>query len=253
MTDVIVAVPARDEEQDLPICLEHVLGAAGVARSTGVVRRITVAVAAHRCSDRTLEVASRILSGQRLVSVLVAEDRTSESVGSVRAALLTRLVDRPDAVDDPHTTWLFTTDADSYVPADWLAATLAQLHRRAAVASAGMVQLRDWTASAEAKARYAQIIREELHGDGHGHVYAANLAVRLDAYLSVGGFHSVPHGEEHDLLDRLRRAGYPVTSLFTPLVSTSGRHPGRASHGLGDLLDELARSELPQPSELPAH
>lgn len=252
MTDVIVAVPARDEEHELPICLEHVLAAAVEARSTGFAHRVSVAVAAHRCSDRTLEVASRILSGQDLVNVLVTEDRTSETVGSVRAALLRRLLDLPDTVDDPHTTWLFTTDADSYVPVDWMTATLDQLYRRAAVAAAGMVQLRDWTASAEAKARYAQIISQELYGDGHGHVYAANLAVRLDAYLSVGGFHSVRHGEEHDLLDRLRRARHPVTSLFTPLVSTSARHPGRATHGLGDLLDELASSELSQRDELPA-
>jgi GT2 family glycosyltransferase len=74
-------------------------------------------------------------------------------------------------------------------------------------------------------------------------VYGANLAVRLDAYLRVGGFRDV-HGEDQDLVDRLRGAGEPVTSLLSPLVLTSARYDGRAENGLAALLERLSRSEI---------
>lgn len=44
------------------------------------------------------------------------------------------------------------------------------------------------------------------HGN-YRHVYAANLAVRLDVFTAVGGFPARRHGEEHGLLAAVRAAG----------------------------------------------
>ncbi len=245
MTTVVVTVPAHDEEDELPDCLRHVAGAVAQARAAGALSRVVVAVGAHRCRDDTLGRAHRVLAGLPDVEPLVAADPHSASVGQVRAGLVAAVCRRhAELVPQAPTTWLFHTDADSHVPPDWITGTLAQLRRRDAVAAAGMVALRAWDAPEAARRRYAGLVAAGLgtggrDGEGHDHVYGANLVVRLDAYLAVGGFRDVVHGEDHDLVDRLHARGHRVPGLLTPVVSTSSRSPGRAEHGLGALLRGL--------------
>jgi LmbE family N-acetylglucosaminyl deacetylase len=76
-------------------------------------------------------------------------------------------------------------------------------------------------------------------GAEHRHVYGANLGVRADAYLAVGGFPADGAGEDHGLWERLRAAGYPLVSPASPRVTTSARLHGRAEGGLADLLLSL--------------
>ncbi|MGV1008979.1 MAG: glycosyltransferase [Dermatophilaceae bacterium] len=239
MTAVVVAVPARDEETDLPSCLSHVLAAAAAAQAVGDVRTVTVAVAAHRCADATQAVAERLLSTHLGIGGLVVADEVSHTVGDVRGRLVETALSLPGVAAGDEETWLFTTDADSYVPSDWVYSTLHQARAHGAAAAAGLVGLRDWDAPEAARARYADMLRGARSPAGHDHVYGANLAVRLDAYLSVGGFRGLPEGEDVDVVRRLREAGWTVASLRTPVVSTSARYPGRATHGLGSLLGRL--------------
>lgn len=235
MTDVLVAIPAHDEGEEILACLEHLAVAVRRAQACSAYTGVTVAVSAHRCRDDTWAKASGALA-RMPVRHRVVRDEVSRTVGEVRARLIRRVV--AELGPEPTDTWLLSTDADSHVPEDWIVATLDQARRAEAVAVAGMVELRAWDAPAEALARYVALVDAGLTGEGHTHVYGANLAVRLDAYLRVGGFRP-GHGEDQDLVDRLRAAGEPVLSRFAPLVRTSARHPGRAEHGLGALLDRL--------------
>ena len=73
------------------------------------------------------------------------------------------------------------------------------------------------------------------------HVHGANLGVRLSVYLDAGGFASVTHDEDVQLVDALLRLG--VTVAPGVVVSTSGRHVGRAPAGFADYLRDL-RGEL---------
>jgi hypothetical protein len=241
VNEVLVAIPAHDEEAEIAGCLEHVARAVRLASST--YGPVTVAVAAHRCTDDTFGTASAALSdlpGRHLV----VRDEVSHTVGAVRARLVAGWASRHQP--EPGRTWVLSTDADSHVPPDWIIGTLAEARRRGAVAVAGMVELRGWDAPPEVRERYRALIDAGLRDDGHTHVYGANLAVRLDAYLRVGGFRA-GHGEDQDLVDRLREAGEPVVSLLSPLVRTSAREPGRAEHGLGALLQRLHESAVGVP------
>jgi hypothetical protein len=67
-------------------------------------------------------------------------------------------------------------------------------------------------------------------------VYGANLGVRADAYLAVGGFPPVGAGEDAALWRALAAAGLPTASPTSVRVRTSGRLHGRARGGLADLL-----------------
>jgi hypothetical protein len=170
-------------------------------------------------------------------------------VGAVRD-LGVRLTLRRLRRHRPERIWLLNTDADTTVPADWALAHL-DAARAGASGVAGLADLRTPTLSAAAMRHYRDVIDAGLVGSGHRHVYGANLGVRADAYLAVGGFPTDGSGEDHGLWARLRLADYPVVSSATSRVTTSARLHGRAEGGLADLLRTLQTGCLPVPSGSP--
>jgi hypothetical protein len=208
-----------------------------VARGLTFVRHATIEVVAHRCSDATAMVAAGALGRDGEVAL----DETSWCVGQVRdrgvRRALSRLGCRPDD------TWVLSTDADTRVGAAWVVDVLASARRVDAVAVVGLAALDRWRGTPEGAAAYTRLLTAGLRsGDPvhqHDHVYGANLAVRADAYLAVGGFPAVPHGEDQSLVDRLQLAGYPLLRSAEVTVRTSGRLAARAAGGLADRLTAL--------------
>jgi GT2 family glycosyltransferase len=143
----------------------------------------------------------------------------------------------------PTDTWLFCTDADTHVDADWVSRILREATRRAVVGVVGVAPLDDWQGGEEGRAAYDRLLAAKMRvGEGlhqHDHVYGANLAVRADAYLDVGGFSHVTHGEDQALLDELMARGHPVLRTRSISVTTSGRLLGRAPGGLAEHLARL--------------
>ena len=238
--DVLVAIPARDEAELIAECLAAVLEAGEQALAAGRVDRVRVAVAAHRCADDTAAIARRQLSEvAHLVDQLVVEVHEPAPVGWVRTLLIERAMTKAPALAGERT-WVFSTDADSVVPPDWVTSTLAAATAAQADLVAGLTALLGWEADGAAQEAYARLLRAGMSAIGHRHVYAANLAVRYPALARAGGFPPRPHGEEHGLVEAVRRQGDTVLTSFAPVVATSARMPGRAEHGLGGLLQALA-------------
>ena len=237
MTDVVVAIPARDEQNTVARTVRNVRRALRVARGLTYVRHATIEVVAHRCSDATAVVADRALGGDGEVAI----DESSWCVGQVRDRGVRRALARLDCPRDD--TWVLSTDADTRVGAGWVVDVLASARRVDAVAVVGLAPLDRWRGTPEGAAAYARLLAGGLRsGDPvhqHDHVYGANLAVRADAYLAVGGFPAVPHGEDQVLVDRLRLSGYRLLRTAHVTVRTSGRLAARADGGLADRLTAL--------------
>lgn len=241
MTRALVAIPARDEERRIGGCLAGVAEAAEAARADGRIDGVLVVVAAHRCGDGTVGIARERLAAMPIDGWLVVEDEASEGVGATRAAAIRAALARcPELAEEPG--WLFSTDADSVPPADWMTAYLDEIALRPGppAGARGLVELVGWERTDAAQAAYDAIIAAGLRGDDHDHVYGANLAVRLDAYLAAGGFPDVPSGEDHALCAALRELGMPLPGVFRPVVATAGRTRARAGDGLGALLARLS-------------
>lgn len=247
LIDVAVAIPAHDEAQLVSACLRAVVQAIAHAQRVGLVEHGVVLLAAHRCSDETQSRARRALRClPRHIEALIVKDEKPGPVGAVRHRLVTHAARHrwitPKA-------WVFSTDADSRVPIQWITEMVAAARPKRADAVAGLVALHGWHADEAARLAYERIIAAGLEGSGHHHVYAANLAVRLAAYDAVGGFPPAQHGEEREMLTALRAAGYRIATPHAPVVLTSARMPGRADHGLGALLAALTeQQEHPLPS-----
>lgn len=266
MIDAVgVVIPVRDEQDRIIRCLRSVRAALRVLPGS---TRHAVAVVLDRCTDGTaLRVAAELDGWPEASAVhlvrrpppaelgearyaaprsVVASGPRQPGVGWVRDVGIGHLLARLGPIREGHT-WLLSTDADTTVPPDWVTAHLrfaaAGLHGVAGVADlSGPTRL-----SAEAAHLYRLIVSDGLHGGRHDHVYAANLGVRADAYLSVGGFPATGHGEDHGLWRRLDAAGYRLVQPTGVRVHTSARTRGRAAGGLADLLRSLHAANGPQP------
>ena len=248
--DVLVAVPAHDEEARIGGCLTSVGTALREARRAGVIRRARVAVGLHRCTDDTAREARAALAPfGELEAVLVEEQRVLR-VGAVRTALVRAAARRPQPFGPD--AWLLSTDADTVVPPDWVTGTLAVRGRGPVDLVLGLADLAGWGAGEAAHRAYRDLVEAGLSEAGHSHAYAANLAIRLGAFHAVGGFPALPHGEEHGLAEAVRAAGLVTVSSLAPRVLTSARMPGRADSGLGALLTRLARTDQPEDRSSPA-
>lgn len=235
--DIVVAIPAHDEQEWIIRCLDAVLNALTVARRSGAVARARVAVAAHRCSDATVPRVRRWLTDHPEVDGLLVEDTAIKPVGAVRTGLITDAMTAAPALRPG--SWILSTDADTVVPGGWVISLLAAARSAGADLVLGLADLDEWEVPAHARRAYQQILDAGIVGEQHRHIYAANLAVSWAVFHAVGGFPAVPHGEEHGLLAAVRGCGGTVVSPLWPRVQTSARMPGRAAGGLGDLLGGL--------------
>jgi hypothetical protein len=116
----------------------------------------------------------------------------------------------------------------------------------------GLAPLDAWQGGPAGAASYERLLAAKMREDPvhqHDHVYGANLAVRADAYLDVGGFSHVRHGEDQALVDALAARGHALLRTRTIAVTTSGRLRGRASGGLADRLARIDRH--PQIADAP--
>ena len=208
-----VLVPAHNEQALIGACLRSILVAARAPQLGGEPVRVVVALDA--CRDGTAAICARYG-----VSTVALEARC---VGAARAMAAQRLLDEGAR-------WLASTDADSRVPPDWLAAQLAC----GAEAFCGTVRVADWLDFAP-QVR-ATFLAGEHYVDGHPHVHGANLGVSAAAYRAVGGFPALPAHEDRGLLDALVRGGHAIARHATPAVLTSARRDARARCGFGDYL-----------------
>jgi len=224
---VVVAVPAHDEADLLPECLGSILHAAARVEAGGL--DVSVVVAADACTDGTADIVRSWAGAAPQVRLVAGSWR---SAGLARAAATEaglRLGAAP-----MRRTWIATTDADSAVPAGWLATQL-RLAADGWVGVAGIVRL---AAEMTEPHTYEQFLRTyRVPGNGrHAHVHGANLGVRGDAYADIGGWAPVALAEDHATWNELVRRGHPVIQSTESWVWTSGRLAGRAPGGFADTL-----------------
>lgn len=224
---VVVAVPARNEEQLLGRCLDSVLTAIGCLHRHRAHARAEVVVALDRCADGSAEVARR-----RRVSV-VHED--AGAVGAARRAAVAAGLGSPHVGGAWRHTWIANTDADCVVPPHWLIeqVDLADQGVDLVVGTVSPVDLADPVVLGE------WLERHELR-EGHGHVHGANLGVRATAYLGVDGFAPLTVHEDVGLVTRVRAAGHRWVATDRTRVSTSGRTASRVEGGFATFLAGLA-------------
>jgi glycosyltransferase involved in cell wall biosynthesis len=214
-----VVIPARNEQQLIGRCLESVAVAA--ARSRALPRRtpVDVVVVADSCTDDTAAIA-RSVAGVTVIETAVASVGAARRIGV--AAALAASAARSDRL------WIANTDADSIVPAHWLTGQAA-IARRGPELMLGTVtpEFADLSAEQQDAWRARRTV---------GEVHGANLGIRADRYLAVGGFAPLAEHEDVDLVARCVAAGVAPLATDSCDVTTSGRQVGRTPGGYARFL-----------------
>ncbi len=235
-----VVVPVHNEEDLLEASLQAVAAAADA-----VVDRVTchTVVVLDNCTDDSATIAyrwrRRMDRGHQRHRIDVIET-DARSVGAARragcAAIIARWLPRPLSA-----LWLATTDADSEVPADWLAVQVAH-HRAGREVWTGRVAVHDWSDRDPTTAQIwqRQYVAEELP------VHGANLGIVAARYVEVGGFPPVATGEDRALVHAAVAAGADAVHDHLYVVTSSrpeGRAPGGFAHALSVIGQESTDGE----------
>lgn len=247
---VVVAIPARDEEERIGPCL------AALARQRGAACD-DVVLLLNNCTDASADVARacagalpfRVHVAERVFPPELAHAGTARSAAMAVAAELAG----PEGL-------LLTTDADGAADRDWIANTLAAVARGAEVvcgravltpAEAAMIprHLHDDDA---VECRYGALLDEIHHRldpdpddpwPRHTEHSGASIAVTVEAWARAGGVPAAPSGEDRAFLRALRRVDARVRHAPDVVVTVSGRTVGRAP---GGMAETIARRMLEQ-------
>ena len=246
-----MGVPARNEAAHIAECLAALDRA---AERAGLP--VTIVVGANNCEDETAALARAFACRWAQVHVEeIALPVERAHAGGARRYVMDRAAELAGAAGV-----VMTTDADSQVDVDWIAANLGEIAGGAdAVAGAitfdtaareSLPDLRhradEWRL-ASLHARLEDLIDPRAHDPWPRHIWAwgASLALTVETYRAVGGVPMVALAEDRALADAVERAGFRLRRSHAPLVFTSPRRIGRAPGGFADLIASHAAATSP--------
>lgn len=251
----VVAIPARNEVERIGECLRALDAQEGLGAS-----KLGVVLFLNNCTDGTAHVVAARPPSSRLCVRVIERVFIGANAGWARreameaAALWLEEGDATDGV-------ILTTDADSRVPADWVARNLAAI-TEGVEAVAGRTTLDDADAVRLPAALHARGALESIYEallvelealidpiphdpwPRHWTTSGATLAVRLSAYRQVGGMPPMAVGEDRAFVSSLLSSDARVRHDPDVVVVTSGRLDGRAPGGAADTM--RLRCEVPE-------
>jgi glucosyl-3-phosphoglycerate synthase len=232
---VSVVVPARNEEALVGSCLEALAEQEGISPE-----EYEVLLVLDRCTDKT-EARAREIAEAHPRLELHFLDGPGKGSGHARrmgmeltsARLLS--LGRPDGL-------IASTDADTVVAPDWLAAQLRAVSR-GALAIGGRIELAEDSSLPEGifrwhtergRRRHESLLSEldHLGKTEHWQFSGASLALIAEIYKEIGALEPRIALEDEHLEHVLRQRDVPIERLNSVRVTTSVRLKGRAKQGL---------------------
>jgi hypothetical protein len=275
-----VIIPAKDEAHHLPATLAALAAQTELDGTPLPAGCLEIIVLANNCQDNTAAVVRQLAYCYPGLALHVAEVQLPGElahVGQARRLLMDAAAQRLEATAGP-SGLILSTDADTLVATDWLAACRAEVAAGAA-AVGGRILTRpddlepdnlvalnpcsDPLVSATLAVRRTQLrdatyhlLRNQLEclldpclhdpWPRHHQHFGASLALTVTAYRQVGGLPVVRYLEDEALWRALCRHDLPVRHSPRVRVSTSARQQGRVEVGLSWQLREWAANAQEQ-------
>ena len=233
-----VAIPVRDEEDQIGGCLAALLGQSELPDH--------IVLLINNTTDRTVAVARAMAATARPAIHLIERELLGPEANAGTARRLA--MDAAAALIGPRGA-LLTTDADGRVPRHWVAGNLAWLQAGMdAVCGKAAIDPVDeaaipahLVADDAAETHYTELL-DEIDSlldprpydpwPRHTHRSGASIAVNAAVYRAVGGVPQVPHGEDRALVAALEHRDCKIRHEPGLEVTVSGRVVGRAEGGM---------------------
>jgi glycosyltransferase involved in cell wall biosynthesis len=230
-----VIVPAMDEEDRIAACLQAISEARDrVLESELGVERVDIVVVLDACTDGTPAIVESFTATQHFHAV------TSDArcVGAARRrGVLHAMVPGISA----ERVWLANTDADSTAPSNWLTGMVIAANAGFEVVLGTVLPGAELPTPLQAAWSAPHRLTE-----GHPHIHGANLGIRADTYLELGGWNAeLSYNEDIDLASRAVAAPH-IRILRTAAIPviTSARTIGRAPNGFSSYIRHLRDAQF---------
>ena len=240
---LVIAVPVKNEVERIGLCLDSL-----AAQDEVDPRDMLVVLMLNNTDDGTAEEVRTLapLAPYAIHLCQVELDAPHANAGWARRLAMDHAADlaAPSGL-------LLTTDADTLVNGDWIAANRREIDRGvdavagyvmadpmelmqldAAVLDRGRLEWQYQQLAAELVAR----VDREAHDPWprHNQNCGASAAITVEAYRRIGGLPPKPVGEDRALFERVRELDGRVRHSLDVQVVTSARTDGRACGGLAD-------------------
>ena len=220
-----VVIPAHDEAELLPRCLRGVTAAVDRLNAVQPDLMTTVVLVLDRCSDDSDSVAETF-------PIVHAMETDAGSVGMARHLGCRQAI--AQMMHGAGTCWLACTDADSVVPPDWLTTHLRLAGEGADVVLGTVIPDYDEPTGTP----FDRWLEQYPQTESDSFVHGANLGIRADLYLRIGGFRAAVQHEDVQLVEAARRSGAVLTSTSECAVLTSGRYTSRSAGGFSGRMTD---------------
>ena len=249
--NIAVAIPVKNEAERIASCLRSL--SEQYAPNGDALPPFDVVLFVNNSDDETAAIAAALAPtlNFRLAVVNATLPPQDASAGGARRHAMEMAARLLEAQGGPGL--VMTTDADSRVPPNWIAATIAAIDAGADAVAGTLALDPDDEAALPAslkargalEGRYEALVCElEARLDPQPHdpwprhptESGASFALTLASFRTVGG---VPHqalGEDRALAAALRSSGFRIRHAPEVKIITSGRLFGRAEGGCADTM-----------------
>ena len=254
-----VIIPAKDEAAGIGAALTALATQTDLDRQPLDPICYEIIVLANNCQDDTATLARAFAETHPTLRLYVVEITLPPDVacvGKARQLLMDEAYRRLSLAATPRPV-ILSTDADTVVAPDWIAANLAEIRRGVDAVGGRIVTDPASRAALEPQARYCYLsdigyhmLMAELEGllypvahdplPRHFQHFGASLAITADAYAEIGGLPTVRALEDVAFAAELARYGKKIRHSPNVRVSTSARRSGRAERGLSEMLSAWA-------------
>jgi hypothetical protein len=253
---VCVAVPVRDEVDRLPATIRALVAQRAPLGHPEGSPWFEVVLLVNNCRDGSATAARQAIGQAQNVWLVEANLPASHAHVGWARRLAMDLAEQRLASSRSKRPVIATTDADTIVAPDWLAATLEEVEDGADVVGGALQldrqELRALSPALRRRVRldrlYRQLevdLRRALANQGqpryeHYHHSGASLAITRTTYLAAGRLPPVASGEDVALVRHARAQGATVRLSHRVRVRTSCRTEGRAAGGMAATLGRWA-------------
>jgi len=258
--EISVVIPVRDEAENLHSTLRAVTRQVDLAGVRLDPRRFEILVLANNCTDNSASVVRQWQSKTSLPPIHLSEvnlPSAEANCGRARQIVMEAAFLRLKKLGRKRGV-IASTDGDTRVASDWVAATLLEINRGADAVSGRIMIEPDELTALDKKTRlyhlrdvYYRHLVAELESylapvsfdprPRHHQHFNASFAVTVEAFERAGGVPAVKYLEDFAFYNSLLRIDARFRHSPQVRVFTSARQHGRTTCGLSTQLTEWNR------------